>query len=403
MSTGVNMGRQGTLAYWLLHMLSLVTGNLGRRGGNLYSVGFYPNAKAGRRRFEESFADTRFGRLRRGSLPGNLLAQAIGEREQPIRALFVVAGNPLLSIGGEEKLREAFAKLDLLVCLDLYRNATAELADWVLPCADMLERADVNLVSLGLQHRPYVQWTDAVVPPREERREEWWIFGRLAQALGLRSPFDAGPNPPAPFGRIDHMLASRGLSLDALRATPQGVHVYPDAVPEDLFASYVQTADRRVDCCPEAFAEALERAERIFVELEAEPRGRLKLISSRDPYMHNSWYHNVPRLKRAERDRNAVHVHPDDARARGLADGAKVRVWNEHGSVETELRTDDRLSRGAVALVHGWGNGRTPGMRVASAHPGVNANRLLPTGPGSFEPLSSQAHMTGIPVEVEAL
>jgi anaerobic selenocysteine-containing dehydrogenase len=69
MSTGVNMGRQGTLAYWLLHMLSFASGNLDRRGGNILSVGFYAAAKAGRREFAASFADTEFGRLRRGLGP----------------------------------------------------------------------------------------------------------------------------------------------------------------------------------------------------------------------------------------------------------------------------------------------------------------------------------------------
>ncbi len=44
MSTGVNMGRHGTLAYWLVHMLSFATGNLDRRGGNIESVGYYPSA-----------------------------------------------------------------------------------------------------------------------------------------------------------------------------------------------------------------------------------------------------------------------------------------------------------------------------------------------------------------------
>jgi formate dehydrogenase len=198
------------------------------------------------------------------------------------------------------------------------------------------------------------------------------------------------------------MLRSRGISLEELRAAPGGVHVYPETDPDDL-ARHLQTSDGRVDCCPPAFAEALERAERIFEELEREPDDALKLISGRDPSMHNSWYHNVPKLKRGARDRNALRVHPDDARARGLADGQKVRVSSAHGALETEVRFDPELRRGAVALVHGWGNARTPGLRVASAHPGVNANRLLPTGPGSFEPLSSQAHMTGIRVEIEAL
>jgi hypothetical protein len=40
-------------------------------------------------------------------------------------------------------------------------------------------------------------------------------------------------------------------------------------------------------------------------------------------------------------------------------------------------------------------------MRVAAGSPGVNANRLLPTGPGSYEPLSNQAFMTGVPIEIE--
>jgi len=54
-------------------------------------------------------------------------------------------------------------------------------------------------------------------------------------------------------------------------------------------------------------------------------------------------------------------------------------------------------------MAHGWGNATTSGMSRAQTRPGVNCNALLPIGVGSFEPLSSQAHMTGIPVEVVAL
>ena len=58
---------------------------------------------------------------------------------------------------------------------------------------------------------------------------------------------------------------------------------------------------------------------------------------------------------------------------------------------------------GVVSMVHGWGHRASPRLRVATASPGSNPNALLPTGPGSFEPLSSQAHMTGIPVTVRQL
>jgi anaerobic selenocysteine-containing dehydrogenase len=402
MSTGVNMGRQGTLAYWLLHMLSFATGNLDRRGGNILSVGFYDKAvRAGRRRFADGFSDTEWGRLRRGSLPGNLLADAILAEENPVRALFVVAGNPLLSIGGETRLREAFERLELLVVIDLYQNATGEYADYLLPSTDAFERADVNITGLGLQEVPWIQFTDPVVAPRDERREEWWVFARLAQAMGLKSALDAGPEPDL-WGRIDHMLKSTGHSLAEVREAG-GVLALDPLAPGRFFTEQLQTEDGKVDCCPDAFAGALERAEAIFAELAGEGLGRLKLITRRDPYMHNSWYQNLPSMKRGERDRNRLYVHPEDARERDLEDGAKVRVSNAHGALDVEIAYDAGLMRGVVALTHGWGNKQTTGMRFAARTPGVNANALLPSGPGSFEPLSSQAFMTGIPVEIAAL
>jgi len=119
--------------------------------------------------------------------------------------------------------------------------------------------------------------------------------------------------------------------------------------------------------------------------------------------MHNSWYANVPVMKHGRHDRNRLWVHPDDARARGLSDGAKARLWNEHGALELEIAFDPGLMRGVVALTHGWGNRGSTGMRVAARTPGVNANVLLPVGEGSFEPLSSQAFMTGVPVELGPL
>jgi anaerobic selenocysteine-containing dehydrogenase len=402
MSTGVNMGRQGTLAYWLLHMLSFATGNLDRRGGNILSVGFYNKAvRAGRGRFADGFVDTEWGRLRRGALPGNLMADAILSETNPVRALFVVAGNPLLSIGGEERMREALEKLELLVVIDLYQNATGEYADYLLPSTDAFERADVNITGLGLQEVPWIQFTDPVVPARDERREEWWIFARLAQAMGLKSPLDAGPEPDL-FGRIDHMLKSTGHSLAELRELG-GVLPLEPLAPGRFFSEQIQTEYGKVDCCPPAFADAIARADAIYAELAAEGLGRLKLITRRDPYMHNSWYQNLPSMKRGERDRNRLYVHPEDARERGLADGAKVRVANEHGALDVEILYDAGLMRGVVALTHGWGNKQTSGMRFAARTPGVNANALLPSGPGSFEPLSSQAFMTGIPVELDAL
>jgi anaerobic selenocysteine-containing dehydrogenase len=403
MSTGTNMGRQGTIAYWLLHMLSFVTGNLDRAGGNLYSLGFYAAAKAGRADADKQFFESRHGRMRKGTLPGNLMADELTNPESKPRVLFVVAGNPVLSIGGEDALREAISGVEFVVCLDLYRNATGELADWVLPCADGFERADVNIAGLGLQYQPYVQWADPVVPPRGERREEWWILGRLEQAMGMRSVFDESPEPDL-TKRLAHMMRSRGIDFEEVRAAERGV-VLEGLTPGKFYSDWIQTEDQRVDCCPPVFAEqgALDRCERLFAELSDEPDDQLKLITLRTVHMHNSWYQNVERLKRPGQRENPLCMNPTDAATRGLADGARVHCKSPWGEIEATISCDDTLREGVVAMTHGWGNKKTSGMANAQKHPGVNANALLPSGIDSYEPLSSQAFMTGIPVEISGL
>lgn len=405
MSTGVNMGRHGTLAYWLVQMLSFLTGNLDRRGGNVESVGYYPSAsRSGRTDPTRAFFDSRFGRIRhvRGSLPGNLLPDAIlTPGPGQVRGLFVVAGNPLLSMSDEARMREALRSLELLVCIDIYRTATAQLAHYVLPATDQFERADITNAGLGLQHQPHVQYTDAVVAPRDERREEWWIFARLCQELGFKGPLDEGASPRV-FARVERMLEKGGLSLEEVKTTPGGV-VLPPLEPGRFFAEHLQTADGRIDCCPPSFVDALRAVAEHFKTLQAEPPHTLRLITKRDRFMHNSWFHNVEKMKHGDRARNHLFMHPDDAARLGLNDGDVVRVRSDAGEVELPVKRDPDLMPGVVAATHGWGHGDTDGMRIAHERPGVNVNRLLASGPGSFEPLSNMAHMTGIPVEVEAI
>lgn len=402
MSTGLNMGRQGTLAYWLVQMLVFVTGNLDREGGSFYGEGFYPATKAGRVDLANVYFDSPFGELRyvRGALPGTLAPDMMMHPERPIRALVVVAGNPVLSVGGEARWREALPELELLVVIDLFRNATGEYAHYVLPSADMLERADVNICGLGMQYEPYVQFTDAIVAPKAERREEWWILAAIQKAMGLPSLLDH--EPPSPFVRLDRMLSRSQLSIAGLREAPGGTKLLPRRSFGRFYTDLIQTTDKRVDACPPIFAEALERAHAIFAELSSAPP-RFRLINLRHIYMQNSWYQNVAKLKRGRNASNALHVSPSDLGALGLRDGDLVAVQSATGRIEAPVRADASLRAGVVAMTHGWGHQRTPAMRVAHAHPGVNVNALLPSGPGSYEKLSNQAFMTGVPVTLTPL
>jgi anaerobic selenocysteine-containing dehydrogenase len=405
MSTGVNMGRQGALAYWLLQMLVFVTGNLGREGGNFYSLGFYERSLAAGKAVPEGFLQTPFGEVKKPggvgiNLPGNLMASYVTDQKNPIRAMFVSSGNPVLSIGGEGHLREAMESLELLVCVDIYRNATGEYADYLLPAAGAFEREDINLPGIGLQFNPSVQFTEAVVPPAFERKPDWWIYERLAQAMGFTSALDDVIDAELPdmWGRVNAMLRSRGHDMTELRR--EQVIAFERSSPDEFFERFLQREEQTVDCCPDVLSRGFERMETIFTAEQAAPAGSLKLISKRDAYMFNSWYSNIDKLKRKDRDRNYLFMHPADAQVRQIREGSEVTMHNEFGSVVAPVRLTDDLMPGVVAMTHGWGHQQSTGMSVAKEKHGTNCNALLPSGPGSFDPLSNQAHMTGVPVEV---
>ena len=400
LSTGVNMGRQGTLAYYLAQMLSLVTGNLDSPGGNILPArGVNPMQMPPEASAEKS---TRWGSYRsaRGTPPGSLMADMILDDDDPIRALVVVAGNPALSIGGGARLEAALESLDLLVSIDFYRNATGESADWVLPAADWFEREDLNYFVQGVQRRPYLQWTDAVVPAKGERRADWWIFSRILQEMGLPSLLDI-PGGDVMSALWDGRLGETGNSIAALRAAEGNVVLLPESEPGGFLGRIAGEAG--FDCCPTALRRTLDRAESIFDALVREAGEPLKLITRRTHYMMNSGFQNVKALREAKAGRsNPLFMNPRDALDRGLIEGQWVIVRNENGEIRVELALDERLRPGVVAMSHGFGNERTTGMPVAQAQPGVNVNILSPIGVGSFDPVGGMGHLTGIGVEVEA-
>jgi anaerobic selenocysteine-containing dehydrogenase len=400
-STGLNMGRQGSLGYWLAQMLLLLTGNLDRPGGNYFPSRGLPIRPAPVDRSDASFVQTKWGPYRPtiGMMPAALLAELVHDDDEPLRALVVVAGNPALSIGGSTRIQEALRSLELLVTIDLYRNATGELADYVLPATDQYEREDLNTFVQGVQGEPFVQWTPKVTEPDGEQREEWRFLADLMAALDHPVMLDSSVADPLPLV-YDGPLAGSGLSIGQLREQG-GVAVLAEPGPGGSMVQLQLSAP--LDCVPDGLRSTLQRGHELFAELQAEPAGQMKLITRRTRHTINSALQNVEKLKARGAASNPLWMHPDDATRLGLAPDSVARISNEHGTICAEVRHDANLRPGVVAMTHGFGNATTTGMPIAQAHPGVNVNILGPSGPGSFEPVSGMLQITGIPVTVEAV
>ena len=127
-----------------------------------------------------------------------------------VRALFVSAGNPVLSVPNGNELEEALDGLELMVGIDLYVNETLAHCDYVLPAATMYERDDFPLPFQTLQPTPFRQATEAVVAPAGQARAEWEIIDDLTRRMWRRTP-----------GLIALAAVRKTLSLFGVRLTPR--------------------------------------------------------------------------------------------------------------------------------------------------------------------------------------
>jgi anaerobic selenocysteine-containing dehydrogenase len=427
LSTGVNQGSHGTLAFWIQEAVNAITGNLDRLGGTIVGHGYvkdFPkHARKGGHTMRKDLS--RIGKLPSvaDTFPAGLMADEIlTPGEGQVRALFCLAGNPLLTVPNSNgRLEEALRSLELLVVIDLFRNETANHAHYILPGASAFQRPDLPFVFqslMGVQPIRYAQYTDALVALEDEQRDETMILLQLARACGSTL---FGSRPVSGFlsawmglGKVPVLGRWLGLtperflglmarafrlgSLDSLRGDPHGRLLEPYE-GGDFLGERVVTDDGLVNLAPDDLVAAADELEAGF-EGELAKRGKLKLISKREQHSHNSWLHNHPRFVGGRRSTNYLYMNPEDGRKVGVESGAIVEVRSSVASVRLPVQLTDDMMVGAVALPHGWGHQDADGLSVASKTTGVNVNLLAADGPDDLEYFSGMAKLNGIWVDV---
>lgn len=395
MSVGVNQGPFGTLCYVALQALAYLSGNFDRRGGLLFhplavglgEVGRHFGLGAG------GGSQSRIGAFPSlvKSLPAGILADEIlTSGEGQVRALIVLSGNPLMSVPGEAKLRAAFDQLEFTVCLDLFQNATGQVADLILPTPCWLERWDLAATTTVLQQAPRIQYAGAVQAPPGEVRSEARILSDISVALARplwgyktvaklwgRLPWDAVMKA----GCDAVSLPVRWFRRD-LRGLPS-----PRPKPGRYLGQGPRTPGHRVRFWHDDLQGEVTRLAKHARALEADGKrhreGWLTLICRRRRLGQNSWLHRATRDGEPEA---AAWLSPDDLRALGLPQGGNVSLQTTDGALSIRAVPMDEVTPGLVVVPHGL--------------PGVNVNALIPSSPERLEPLSGQHWMTGIPVRV---
>lgn len=414
---GVSTQEFGGICQWLINVLNIVTGNLDRPGGAMFTLpAFDPVTAPESLAHRGSFA-RRHTRVRKlpefsGEFPVVALAEEIlTEGDGQVKALVTLAGNPVLSTPNGRELDRALAGLEFMVSIDFYVNETTRHAHIILPPTFSLERHHYDLAFHLLAVRNIAKFSPALFERDAETRHDWEIlvelqtrmehdglYGRVRRAaikrfvtperlldLALRfGPHGARMNP---FGK--------GLTLRKLRKAVHGIDLGPltPCLPQRL-----RTKDRRIDLAPEVFVKDVERVKAKLLDVRAS-NGELRLIGRRQLRSNNSWLHNTQRLLRGK-PRCTVLMHPADAARRQLSSGQMVMVRSRVGSVELPLEISDEMMPGVVSIPHGWGHDRDGvQLAVAREHAGESINDL--TDELAIDVLCGTAAFNGVSVSVE--
>jgi anaerobic selenocysteine-containing dehydrogenase len=452
---GTTTQRFGTLASWLVDVVNYLTGNLDREGGAMFPLAAVAQRNAAGR--GPTGKGVRIGRWRSrvsglpevfGELPVAGLAEEITTPgEGQVRALVTIAGNPAVSTPDAAALEAALETLDFQVAVDIYVNETTRHADVILPAPEPLQKAHYDFALYQLAVRSIANYSAPVLDRAPGQPDEWEIMLRLAaiaagqgadadleewdrlvvetlirREVGLPGSKLEGRQPEeliaaldgrrGPERVLDFMLRAGpfgdgfgtdpdGLTLERVEAAPHGVDLGPmrPRIPDVL-----RTPSGRIELAPE---ELVADVPRLQAELgapgaagngAAEPRANgMLLIGRRQLRSNNSWMHNLPALVKGK-DPCTMWVHPTDAERLGIDDGGRARVRSASGELVAPVEVTDEIMPGVVSIPHGWGHD-APGarLRVAARHAGVNSNLL---SPAEVDPLSGNAVLNGIPVEV---
>jgi anaerobic selenocysteine-containing dehydrogenase len=263
----------------------------------------------------------------------------------PIRALYISANNPAVTCPEVHKVQKGLAREDLFTVVhDPFMTDTAKYADIVLPAASYLETEDL-FRAYGAY---WMQWGRKAVEPQGEARSNFAVAQALAQRMGLKdtiftlSPQDAArelfKGSTGPASKADPAQLFAGVPI-SIKHDWNG---QPFATPSGKLEFYSeQLAKQGISPVPDWNEDPVELAEA--------KKWPLRLLTAPGYFQAHTAFSGVGFLRDREGKPFCV-LHPDDAKKRGLSDGAAVRLFNGRGEIGLALKVSDEIQPGVVLV-----------------------------------------------------
>ncbi|MCM5572440.1 molybdopterin oxidoreductase family protein [Burkholderiaceae bacterium FT117] len=296
------------------------------------------------------------------------IGDALLSADPPIEAVVVYNSNPVAVAPESEKVIAGFAREDLFtVVLEHFQTDTADYADWLLPATTQLEHFDV--------HKTYGHWyvlaNNPAIAPLGQARPNSDVFRELAARMGFDEPALRASDEEIVRDSMDWNSPQVGASLEQLRRegwtkmrhapAPFAQGGFPSPSGRCEFYSQ-RLADQGLDPLPDWVPPYESAASNPALAA----RYPLAMISPPARTFLNSSFVNVPSLRASERE-PAIEIHPEDAAARGIADGDLVEAFNDRGRFLAKASVSDRARTGVVVAWGIWWHKLTQGGRNVNA------------------------------------
>jgi len=291
-----------------------------------------------------------------------------------IHFVYWAGGNPYHHHQDLNRLRQAWRKPDTIVFNEQFWTPAAKMADIVLPATVSLERDDIGYGT----REPYVIAMKKAREPLGQSRDDYDIFHGLAQRLGIADKHSEGRKDAQDW--LNHLYeearaksAKAGVTLPSFtefwdagiaeakgesrdpvmlanfRADPEKHRLKTPSGKIEIYSEKI--ASFGYDDCP-PHAVWLEPIE--WLGSKTAERYPLHMLSDQPADKLHSQLDHSPHSRATKiKGRQPVTIHPDDAKARGIADGDMLRVFNDRGACLAAARVSDRIRRGVVRLSTG--------------------------------------------------
>lgn len=302
-----------------------------------------------------------------------------------IRLIYWAGGNPFHHHQDLNRLRTAWAKPETIIFNEQFWTPAAKMADIVLPATTGLERDDIGYA----RREPFLIAMKKAREPIGEARDDYWIFSEITRRLGADDVYTEGRDA---MQWLAHMheesrqkSAKMGVALPSFEefweagiATVPGENRDPvmfEKFRADPAAHPLKTPSGKIeifsekiasfgyDDCP-GHAVWMEPIE--WLGSKTAERYPLHMLSDQPTDKLHSQLDHSPHAKATKvKGRQPVTLHPEDAAARGIADGDLLRVFNDRGACLAAAQLSDRIRRGVVRLSTGaWFDPQDSGSNV---------------------------------------